>query len=259
MMPTRAALGLALSLLGGCGGKASAPGVGELNPASASPGVIDLAAPGTPVPAERFLQPDYARLAPGDQFYVKALSYDELNGTVTVAPDGRINLSLVGSVMAGGKTLQELDDELSRDYAAYFRNFDLALLLVANAPRQVYVFGQVHASGRFPFYPGDRVVHSLALAGGLLDTAKENGVILLRRDLDGTDHVYRLDFSHLVDKLAPQDIFLQPGDVVFVPKSVFRTFTDFANEFLDVVQRSLTSALVARDLQHRVTTLSVGR
>ena len=202
---------------------------------------------------------DYAKLAPGDQIFIKALSYDQLNGVITIAPDGRINLSLLGSVMAAGRTLQELDDELTRSYSAYFRNFDLAVILVANAPRQVYVFGQVHASGRFAFYPGDRVVHSIALAGGMLDTARESGVILLRRETDGTDHVYRLDFGELVDKLAPEDIYLQPGDVVFVPKSRFRTFTDFAEEFLDVVQRSLTSALVARDLQHRVTSITVGR
>jgi len=225
-------------------------------------GIVDLTNPAAPIPTERFLKPEVARIAPGDQLFIKALSYDELNVSVTVAQDGRINLSLLGSVEAGGRTLTELDDELTQAYSSYFRNFDLAVLLVESAPRTVYVLGQVRSGGgRFQFLPGDRVLHAVALAGGMLDTARENGVILVRRDPGGPDHAYRLDFSHIHHKLAPQDIYLQPGDVVYVPKSRFRTFTDFAKEFLDVVQRATVSTLLIDDLlfRERVQSISVGR
>src|SRR5262245_4955490 len=150
----------------GCGGTAA--------PKAASneePGVVDLTDPTTPIPPERFLMPDYARIAPGDQIFLKALSYEDLNGTLTVAQDGRINVSLLGSVQAAGLTLQQLDDSLTTRYSSYFRNFDLAVVLVESAERNVYVLGQVRNPGRFPFAPGDRVVHSLVLAGGLQETA----------------------------------------------------------------------------------------
>lgn len=225
------------------------------------PAIVDLTDPTKPIPPERFLAPDAARIAPGDQIFIKALSYEDLNGTVTVAQDGRVNLSLLGTVQAGGLTLQQLDDSLTTAYSSYFRNFDLAVILVESSARNVYVLGQVRNPGRFPFAPGDRVLHSLALAGGLQETARENGIVLMRRDPDGSDHAYRFDFAHLHEAMAPKDIYLQPGDIVYVPKSRFRTITDFAKEFLDVAQRGAVTALLIQDLaiQERVQSISVAR
>ena len=240
-------LALVAAAIAGCAGPAAMEKGGE-----AEPGIVDLMDPAVPIPPERFLKPEFARIAPGDQIYLKALSYQDLNGAITVAQDGRINVSLLGSVEAAGRTLDELDNELSQAYSSYFRNFDLAVVLLESAPRHVYVLGQVrNGGGRYPFSPGDRVVHAVALAGGMLDTARENSVMLLRRDPDGVDHVYRFDFAQMTKDVAPKDIFLQPGDVVYVPKSRFRTFTDFAEEFLDIVQRSAVSALIIDDLIRR--------
>ena len=249
-----------MEVLAGCAGPAVLEKDATAN-AKAEPGIVDLMDPAAPVPPERFLRPDFARIAPGDQIFLKVLSYEDLNGTITVAQDGRINVSLLGSVQAAGRTLDELDADLTQAYSSYFRNFDLAVVLLETAPRYVYVLGQVRNNGgRYPFSPGDRVVHALALAGGMLDTARENSVMLLRRDPEGGDHVYRFDFARMTQDVAPKDIFLQPGDVVYVPKSRFRTFTDFAEEFLDVVQRSAVSALVIDDLIRRGTSpVTVGR
>jgi len=245
------------SATSGCGGTAP-PSAAAVD---AQPGIVDLTDPTKPIPPERFLAPDAARIAPGDQLFLKALSYEDLNGTVTVAQDGRVNLSLLGSVQAGGLTLQQLDDSLTTAYSSYFRNFDLAVILVESTERNVYVLGQVRNPGRFPFAPGDRVLHSLALAGGLQETARENGIVLMRRDPDGSDHAYRFDFAHLHEALTPKDIYLQPGDIVFVPKGRFRTVTDFLKEVLDVAQRGAVTALLVQELaiQERVENISVAR
>ncbi len=250
------ALWLLLAGCAGCGGTAVTTADTE-----AEPGIVDLTDPKTPIPPERFAMPDYARIAPGDEIFIKVLSYEDLNGTLTVAQDGRINLSLLGSVQAAGRTLQELDDALTQAYSSYFRNFDLAVILVETAPRDVYVLGQVRNSGRFPFAPGDRVLHGLALAGGMLDSARENSVVLMRRDPDAVDHAYRLDFARMHHALTPRDIYLQPGDIVYVPKSRFRTFTDFAKELLDVTQRAAIATLLLQDitLRERVQDVVVGR
>jgi polysaccharide export outer membrane protein len=181
----------------------------------------------------------------------------ELSGTFLVAQDGRINLGLIGSVMAAGKTADELDRELTAAYGAYFRNLDVAVNVNARAERWVYVFGEVSRPGRYDFRGGDRVVHALAQGGGMLATARESAVTLLRSEADGADHVYQLDFGRLHDRVVPQDITLRPGDVIFVPKSRFRTITDFAKEFLDVLGRSATTTLVLKDLSDRTRSLTI--
>jgi protein involved in polysaccharide export with SLBB domain len=121
----------------------------------------------------------------------------------------------------------------------------------------VYVFGEVPKPGRYDFRGGDRVIHGLAQGGGMLGTARENAVILLRRESDGVDHAYQLDFGRLHDRIVPQDITLRPGDVIFVPKGRFRTVTDFAKEFLDVLGRSATTSLVLNDLSDRTRSLTI--
>jgi polysaccharide export outer membrane protein len=221
--------------------------------------VVDLADPTQPLPVERFLLSDKALVGPGDHLEIRVLGLDELSGRFIVAPDGRINLSLIGSVQAAGKSADELDRELTTAYETWYRNMDLSVNVAARETRDVFVLGEVRVPGRFAFRSGERVLHALAMAGGMTEKGRENSVVLLRREADG-DHVYRLDFGRVHDHLAPQDIYLQPSDLVFVPKSRFRTATDFAKELLDVLGRGATTSLVVQDLANiRERAISISR
>ena len=249
---------LGITWLAGCGGRAplhTGSGVDSTN----EPNVVDLTNPATPIPAEQFLKPQAAQIGPGDQLEIRILSYPELSGSFSVAPDGRINLPLVGSVQAAGRTATELDGDLTAAYSVYLRNLDLTVNVTQRAPRFVYVLGEVNHGNRFEFSPGDRVIHGLALAGGMTANARENSIVLMRRDQEGRDHAYRLDFSHMHTTMTPQDIYLQPGDVVFVPKSRFRTAIEFSSALIDVLSRTATTALVVEDitnLRNRAVTVS---
>ena len=44
-------------------------------------------------------------IRPGDRLRIEVLEDDSLNRSVLVAPDGRISVPLVGTVVAGGRTL----------------------------------------------------------------------------------------------------------------------------------------------------------
>lgn len=255
MASRRVSIAAALAVAGvaaaGCGGNAARSGP--------EPGIVDLTDPSQPVPIERFVQPPAAHIQPGDFVELRILGFPELSGSFLVAQDGRVNLSLIGSVQAAGKSVDELDRDLTAALGAYFRNLDVAVNINARGERGVYVLGEVRAGGRYVYSTGDRVLHALALAGGMTDAARENGIVLLRRESDGRDHVYRLDFARLYAGVAPSDIYLQPGDVVFVPRSRFRTVTEFAKELLDVLGRASTTALVVTDLSNRTRALTISR
>jgi hypothetical protein len=47
--------------------------------------------------------------------------------------------------------------------------------------------------------------------------------------------------------------------VVFVPKSKFKTAYEFAYDFLDILGRSATSALIIDDLSRRTRNLTIGQ
>jgi hypothetical protein len=82
----------------------------------------------------------------------------------------------------------------------------------------------------------------------------------MRRMPDGHEHAYRLAFNQLHTGVYPQDIYLQSGDVIFVPRTRFFTFTEYASEFLGVLSRAATTTLIIDDLVGlRTRALTVGR
>src|SRR5690606_34598 len=60
------------------------------------------------------------RLGASDLIEISVFGVDELNRTTRVNSNGQISLPLVGAVIAGGKTVPELDTELTRRYAEGF-------------------------------------------------------------------------------------------------------------------------------------------
>ena len=248
----------ALALTAGCGGTAALRGSGKAIAAAAA-AVVDLTDPSKPLPVERFLQPNAALIAPGDQLELRVLGFNELSGNLLVAQDGKINLSLVGSIQASGKTVEQLDGEITTAFATYYRNIDVAVNVHTRVDREVYVLGEVFRPGRYDFRSGERVLHALADGGGMTAGARENNVVLMRRESDGTDHAYQLDFSQMHYRLAPKDIYLMPGDVVFVPKSRFKTASEFALTLLDVLGRATTTVLVGQNLIDRTQALTISK
>lgn len=241
---------LALAAGTGCGGP---PQVRGDNAAA----VVDLTDASKPIPPEHFPTMAAAQVAPGDQLELRVLGFPELSGSFLVAQDGRINLSLIGGVQCGGRTLDELDHDLTSAFSTFYRNIDVAVNVSTRAERNVYVLGEVVRPGRFEFHVGERVLHAVAEGGGMTGSARESNVILVRRETDGTDHAYALDFGRIHDRIAPKDIYLQPNDIVFVPRNRLRTVTEVAGALLDVLSRGATTALAADELSNRTRALSV--
>jgi polysaccharide export outer membrane protein len=204
--------------------------------------------------------PESSVIAPGDELDIELYGHNDISGTYRVTRDGRINILLVGTVMAAGKSIDSLDTELTEELAHYYRFADVAVNIRSAAPRSVFVLGEVEDPGRHDFNPGDRIIHGLATAGGMSRQARSDNVVLMRRMPDGREHAYRLSFNKLHTGVYPQDIYLQSGDVIFVPRTRFFTFTEYASEFLGVLSRAATTTLIIDDLVGlRTRALTVGR
>ena len=221
--------------------------------------IVDLMDPSRPIAPDRFLQARESVVVPGDQLEIRAYDNVDLSGLFLVPPDGKLSLPFIGSLEVTNKTTEQLDQEITAGLNAYFRNVDITVNIKDPAQRSVYVVGQVRNPGRFEFQYGDRVIHALGRAGGMQDRAREGGIVLVRREADGRDHAYRLDFSNVHRFIAPGDVHLQPGDVVFVPKDRFSTFSEFAVSFFDVINKALTSGiLVDQLLRERTISITTG-
>lgn len=160
------------------------------------------------------------RIQPGDQLGLDFYMNPEFNDTVTVNPDGKVTLRMVGPVQAAGLTPDQLALSIDKAYSTELRNPG-AVVHVHNMPsREIYVEGQVSKPGAFPLQPGMTMVQALALAGGVTDTADEQSAVLIRRDACGQPQGSKIDLGSAISKPGTgADVALMPRDIVVVPRS----------------------------------------
>ena len=72
--------------------------------------------------------PEPYRIQVGDTFRLESLTAPELNREVVVQPDGAISAAQLGQVVAAGKTLEQLVDELDELYRPVVREASLSIL-----------------------------------------------------------------------------------------------------------------------------------
>jgi polysaccharide export outer membrane protein len=160
--------------------------------------------------------PGAYRLGPGDVLEVSVWGFPDLTRTVAVRPDGRISLPLVGEVQAAGRTADELQRELTRRFALYVRNPQVAVIVREFRRVRVSVLGQVGRPGTFELLPPVRVLDALSSAGGLLESADRKAARLIRAD--GT--VVALDLERAEQGDASQNPLLEMGDTLVVPEDL---------------------------------------
>lgn len=160
------------------------------------------------------------RIQPGDQLGLDFYMNSEFNDTVTVNPDGKVALRMVGPIQAAGLTPDQLATSIDKAYSSELRNPG-AVVHVHNMPgREIYVEGQVSKPGAFPLQPGMTMVQALALAGGVTDSADAQSTVLIRRDACGQPQGSKIDLASAIDKPGTgSDVALMPHDVVVVPRS----------------------------------------
>lgn len=163
--------------------------------------------------------PEY-RIQPGDNLDIKFFYNHDLNESVIVLPDGRISLQLVHSVMAAGKTMEELAAELRQKYEPLLALAEITVIVRTPNSQKVYVDGEVGRPGIVPLQNPMTVLQSIAAAGGLKDSARRNELVVIRKGLDNRPIALTLDAEKVLDGTdTSQDIALIAADIVFVPKS----------------------------------------
>jgi polysaccharide export outer membrane protein len=173
------------------------------------------------------------RIQPGDQLAIDFYLNSEFNDNVSVQPDGRIVLRLVGPLQASGLSPGQLASSINQAYSRELKN-PSATVHVQNMPsRQIFVQGQVNHPGAFALQPGMTALQAIASAGGHTDEAAMNNVVLIRRDSCGHADGSKLDLasaSETPDK--GEDVMLMPHDTLVVPRSEIANIDLFVKQYI---------------------------
>ncbi len=157
------------------------------------------------------------RLGPGDQIDIHVWRNPELTRNVPVRPDGLISLPLAGELMASGKTVAELEAEITAVLGEFVQYPTVTVSVTEVHGMVVYVVGRVASPGTLQLDRPINVIQAIAMAGGLQEFADRNGVVVIRT-VNGQET--RLPFPYgdaLKGKSAAAPFTLQSGDVIYVP------------------------------------------
>lgn len=167
-------------------------------------------------------------LAPGDEIEVRFPYYPDMNDRVVVGPDGRVSMQLVNTVVVGGLTVAEATKRLNAAYSKVVKSPDLTVTVRNYAPEVVYVDGWVNSPGLIRSDVPLTVSRALAQAGGIKTGAKTGHLLVLRRGSDGKVYYYQVDLGNYGGAGGgSQDPMLKSYDVVYVPQTIFASFSDF--------------------------------
>lgn len=188
------------------------PAAAQTAPAPAPSAAVAAApAPAVDVPA------DYV-IGPEDVLGVVFWRENELSGDVTVRPDGRITLPVLGELAAAGKRPADLKKEIATLATKYITDPNVTVMIRAINSRKAYVTGRVTHPGAFDLRGPVTVMQALAMAGGLTEYADARGITILRKVEGREDAVFHFNYRDVAKgRNLTQNIVLKPGDTVVVP------------------------------------------
>lgn len=164
---------------------------------------------------------DY-RVQPPDTIEISAAAAPEIDGEVQkIRQDGKISLRLIGEVEVAGMTPVEISRKLESHLAAYYRDPKVSVRLGNALSKKYYVFGQVGGRGAYQYTGRDTVLTAIAAAKpspiACLDLVR-----IIRPSHDKTKRVeMTVDCNRMLKKgELEQNVYLQEGDIVYVPPTV---------------------------------------
>lgn len=200
-------------LINACAGaqKNAESGLTEINPREVAQNLNNLKA-----------SSDYI-LQPGDLVEIQVFMEEDMKRTLRIATNGTITYPLVGNVKIAGYSLSKAEEKLSSALKTYIKNPQVSMLIQEYGNKTVYVLGQVKKPAAIQIPPEKplTVLEAITSVGGFTDIAALSKVRVLRME-NGKQTAIDVDVTQITKQgNKSMDIPLMPGDVVFVPQSMF--------------------------------------
>ena len=159
---------------------------------------------------------DY-RIGAEDVVEVMVWKNADLSREVTVLPDGKISMPLIGDMQAAGLTSQQLVAAITGKLEAYYKEPPQVSVIVKQVKDfDIYILGDVATPGKQAVKPGTTFLQAIAIAGGFTDFAKTSKIILRRQMVGGDEVAISIDYKAVVAGIE-RNLRLKPGDTIIVP------------------------------------------
>ena len=161
---------------------------------------------------------DY-KIGPEDVIEVNVWRNADLTKVVTVRPDGKISLPLIGDVMAVGLTPAQLTKEIVTRLREYKENPNVSVVVQQVNSYGIFVLGEVIHPGRYQLKTYTTVLQAVSLAGGFTPYASKSKMFVLRKIPEKETEIrIPVDYNEIVSgDDSTHNTVLIPGDTLVVP------------------------------------------
>lgn len=161
----------------------------------------------------------------GDVVQVSVWRNPDLSVSVTVRPDGKISVPLVGDLKVDGKSTSGLSDKIEKQLESFIRNPKVTVIVTnptsAEYIHRIRVTGAVSQQQSLAYRKGITVLDVILAAGGVTPFANADEAKLYRQTEDGAK-VYPIYLNDILEKgILDSNYTLFPQDIVTVPERGF--------------------------------------
>lgn len=183
---------------------------------------------------------------------------EQLPQKIIVRPDGRISFPFVREIMARGLTISELKGKLTEELAKFIPSPEVYINLSQIGGKRVIVLGEVNNPGVFKPQDNARILDLIALAGGYTKDAALGSVILVRGGL-ANPKAEKINLANIIKRGdLRQNVFIQPEDIVYVPKTAISDINYVLEQLLGPLKSSGTAVTSIKTLRERTTPFLTG-
>jgi polysaccharide biosynthesis/export protein len=188
------------------------PGTGPMNE-----GRVGVFGTGADIPQTSPL----TQISEGDLLDIVIFDTPELSGRFRVNLKGDILLPLAGTLHVAGLNLAEITDAVTQHYkdAKILVDPEVTVFVAEFTRRTITITGEVRAPGVYPIVAPRTLTDTLAMAGGLNETASRTVSIVHAADPKHIIHVTLNVGAQTMESIEEGRMEILPGDAIFVARS----------------------------------------
>ncbi|MFA5794791.1 MAG: polysaccharide biosynthesis/export family protein [Candidatus Brocadiia bacterium] len=188
---------------------------------------------------------DYS-IAVDDVIQVFVWQNADISGDLIVRPDGKISMFLAGDIKAAGKTLTQIDDEITQRLAEYILAPQVTVAIKKFSGQPVIVLGEVGKPGVYKLTGTISLMQVLGEAGGLTRDSSKGNLLVIRGDVLDKPEVVMVDISEILAGNMRNDIVMYPNDIVYVSAKPIADVSRYIRDYVTPVLSTVMSVEILR-------------
>jgi polysaccharide biosynthesis/export protein len=163
------------------------------------------------------VEPGVQQLNAGDVIRISFPGAPNLDETQTIRRDGKVNLQMIGEIVAADKTPSALEQDLIVAYSGKLLSKEIKVTVISSS-FAVYVTGAVMKPGKIQPDRAVTVLDAIMEAGGFDHTRANMKEVRVIRQIDGHLENHTLDLKAVLEGRTREPFYLRAHDTVLVPE-----------------------------------------